>query len=192
MATEPITMRLSKEDMKYIEEYAAQLGMKKAPFLQRLIAEKLAELRDEPMPEKLPEKVTEKEKPAPNRTSFWRNYRAQMKSHANQESLLGHPRILFMLMEEIWDALAEHAKEYPQTFLTCIKLKLQVLRDARKVSDAFEASKTDALNKVLFREEIQRMLPQLTDYKRHEFVERHKRGEHPDKLLDNIQRAAKL
>lgn len=81
MATEVVTIRLSKEDVKYIEEYAAQLGMKRAPFLQSLVASQLAVLRKEPMPEKIPEKVPEKEKPAPapNRTSFWRNYKAQMK-----------------------------------------------------------------------------------------------------------------
>ena len=81
MATEVVTIRLSKEDVKYIEEYAAQLGMKRAPFLQSLVASQLAVLRKEPMPGKIPEKVPEKEKPAPapNRTSFWRNYKAQMK-----------------------------------------------------------------------------------------------------------------
>lgn len=45
---------------------------------------------------------------------------------------------------------------------------------------------------MLFREEIQRMLPQLTDYKFHELIERHKRGERPDRLLDEIRSAAKL
>lgn len=194
MATEVVTIRLSKEDVKYIEEYAAQLRMKKAPFLQSLVAAQLAVLRKEPMPERLPEKVTEKEKPAPapNRTSFWRAYRAEVKSHPNQESLLGHPRILFALMEEIFDELEPHAKEYPHKFLACIKLKLQVLGESQNISKAFETAKRDALKKMLFSKEIQRMLLQLTDYKRHELIERYKRGEHPDRLLGGIQRAAKL
>lgn len=34
MATEVVAIRLSKADVKYIEKYAVQLGMKKAPFLQ--------------------------------------------------------------------------------------------------------------------------------------------------------------
>ena len=77
MATEPVTIRIPKEDVKYIEEYAERLGMKKTPFLQNLVAEQLAVLRKEPMPEKVRKK--ERPAPSPKDTAFWRRYKEAMK-----------------------------------------------------------------------------------------------------------------
>lgn len=44
MVTEVVAIHLSKEDVKYIEGYVVQHGMKKVPFLQGLLAEQLVVL----------------------------------------------------------------------------------------------------------------------------------------------------
>ena len=208
MPTEVITIRLPKENDKYAAECAAQLGMKKTPFLQSLVEKQLAILRKEPMPEKVTEKVTEKKRrtPSPRRSSFWRRYKALIKSHVIRASMLGDADIELRLIDEqlelmnqqlelmnevllmIDETLCEldaHLEEYPETFLECVDLKIQILRHAHEVSNTFKKAdakeKADAEKNTVIPEEIREMVPQLTGFKLKEL----------DRLLHDIQLGAK-
>ena len=74
---------LSPEDGKYAIEYAKRLGLPKTVFLQRMVAEMLEVLREEPMPEQQEPEVLYVDEPKevllPQHTTFWKRYKEGMK-----------------------------------------------------------------------------------------------------------------
>ena len=191
MPTEVVTIRLSKEDVKYIEKSAAQLGVKKAPFLQNLLKTQLAILRKEPIPEKIQKQPTKNKQPSPKNMTFWGRYTEALQWYTHADPMPISTHLLLKLMESTVEALEAHAKEFEQTLLICTKLKLQILNDAQKVSDAFQDAHAKVGKKVPYPEEVKRMLRRLTDYQRHELLQQYKQGEHPERLLDEMQIAVK-
>ena len=184
MPTVAVPLRFQKDDAKYIQEYAARLGMTKAAFLQRLVKKQLATLHEEPMPEKMIEKATEEKRrvPSPRRKSFWQGYKAHIKSRGNRASELAYARIQLNLLDDIVHELKAYQEEYPQAILACSELILSVLTLASDISYAFEEAKAvSSLENTMFREEIRGILPQLTGYELYEL----------DRLLHDIQLAAK-
>ena len=197
MSTEVITIRLPKENDEYAAECAAQLDMKKTPFLQSLVEKQLAILRKKPMPEK----GIEVKRPtrSPRRSIFWRRDKVLIKLHAIRASMLHDADIQFesmneqsqpmnealQLMDETLCELDAHLQEYPETFLECVDLKIQILRHAHEVSNTFKQAeakeKSDVEKNVIISEEIREMVPQLTGFKLDEL----------DRLLHDIQLGAK-
>ena len=179
MATQPVTFRLPTEDVKYIEEYAARHGIKKAQLIQHFVEQQLAILREQPMPEK--ETQEERLTSSTKDTTVEEDSQAPMKSQDNPEPTVSTSHGRLMILKEIAQSLETASKDKASRELD--KLLLGALKIAQKTEERINEMETEAWEHRVSREKVRQRLKELPHSQTHEFLQHYKHGEEPEILL---------